>query len=411
MDTCVMAAQLLAQCLNGEVGTHRVGMAPPEMAPDRGDPARSPSVSPSVSATVNPPACEAWGRTPKPKANGEANGCTVAARPDPPATGLPPSLPLHDAPIAIEQSPSQPLVATTTAVSATPLPPVPMARIQPTVATPSPTLAWATGAPTAVTRMNGGSPLRNQADRLGAPASSDPWPTSGSRPSNGSQMYALRQASLQAGQMYTRANPQRYQNQWQRTTATPTHQDWQALLQREAAVMAQAQGRNRLTVIVGDSLALWMPPEALPQNRFWLNQSISGETTAHMLRRLHYFASARPDTIHIMAGINDLKQGASEDSVVRNLQQMVGRLRQQHPQAQIVVHSILPTRWESLPSDRIQRVNGRLAQLAQQPRVTFVDLQTAFADDQGQLRRELTTDGLHLSRQGYAVWRTALVSY
>jgi lysophospholipase L1-like esterase len=76
-----------------------------------------------------------------------------------------------------------------------------------------------------------------------------------------------------------------------------------------------------------------------------------------------------------------------------------------------VVHSILPTRWESLPSDRIQRVNGRLAQLAQQPRVTFVDLQTAFADDQGQLRRELTTDGLHLSRQGYAVWRTALVSY
>jgi lysophospholipase L1-like esterase len=211
--------------------------------------------------------------------------------------------------------------------------------------------------------------------------------------------------------MYTRANPQRYQNQWQRTTVSPTHQDWQALLQREAAVMTQAQGRNRLTVIVGDSLALWMPPEALPQNRFWLNQSISGETTSHMLRRLHYFANARPDTIHIMAGINDLKQGASEDSVVRNLQQMVGRLRQQHPQAQIVVHSILPTRWESLPSDQIQRVNGRLAQLAQQPGVSFVDLQTTFADDQGQLRRELTTDGLHLSRQGYAVWRTALVSY
>lgn len=252
---------------------------------------------------------------------------------------------------------------------------------------------------------------RDRSPGLGAPAISDPWPTSGSRPSNGNQMYALRRASLQAGQMYTRANPQRYQNQWQRTTASPTHQDWQALLQREATVMAQAQGRNRLTVIVGDSLALWMPPEALPQNRFWLNQSISGETTSHMLRRLHYFANARPDTIHIMAGINDLKQGASEDSVVRNLQQMVRQLRQQHPQAQIVVHSILPTRWESLPSDRIQRVNGRLAQLAHQPGVSFVDLQTSFADNQGQLRRELTTDGLHLSRQGYAVWRTALVSY
>ena len=224
-------------------------------------------------------------------------------------------------------------------------------------------------------------------------------------------MYALRRASLQAGQMYTRADPQRYRNQWQRATANPTHPDWQALLQREAAVMAQAQGRNRLTVIVGDSLALWMPPESLPQDRFWLNQSISGETTSHMLRRLHYFANARPDTIHIMAGINDLKQGASEATVARNLQQMVGQLRQQHPQAQIVVHSILPTRWESLPSDRIQRVNGQLAQLAHQPGVSFVDWRSSFADDQGQLRRELTTDGLHLSRQGYAVWRSALVSY
>jgi lysophospholipase L1-like esterase len=265
------------------------------------------------------------------------------------------------------------------------------------------------------------TPLRPMAPRPTAPPQvsrglmphtpSQPTWASQPRPVSGSQMYQFRLASLRAGELYTRANPQRYATQWQAATHLPSHQDWQALLQREATVMAQSQGRNRLTVVVGDSLALWLPSEALPQDRFWLNQSISGETTAHMLRRLDYFAHTRPDTIHVMAGINDLKNGASDTEVTQNIQQMLTRLRQQHPQAKIIVYSILPTRWDSLPSDRIRRINAQLAYLTAQQGAFFADLQPTFADGQGQLRRELTTDGLHLSRQGYEVWRTALVSY
>ncbi len=230
------------------------------------------------------------------------------------------------------------------------------------------------------------------------------------KPVTGSQLYQFRVAVLQAGEPYAQAVPYRYLSQWQRAFDSPTHEQWQGLLAAEAATMARRQGQAPLTVLVGDSLALWLPVDDLPADQLWLNQSISGETTAHMRRRLHYFATTRPTAIHLMAGINDLKQGATEAEVIDNLYQILTQLKQQHPQARLVVYSILPTRRRDLPSDRIQRVNHLLVTLARSQGATFVDLHPTFSDDQGQLRADLTTDGLHLSPQGYTLWRAALVN-
>lgn len=344
--------------------------------------AEIPVILASEVATVTD--CVAWGMAAKPKTNG-STGCTTATiDPVPNAGNYPLALPLHAEPVtAATSSRPQP----STLPPSRPMPtasPVPIGRLAPP---PQATTQTAT-----------------------RPTTQPAWARQ-VRPSSGPQLYQFRLASLRAGELYTRAAPARYAPQWQGAVANPTHQDWQALLQREAAVMAQAQGSNRLSVVVGDSLSLWLPAEALPRDRFWLNQSISGETTAHMLRRLHYFANTRPTTIHVMAGINDLKNGASDGEVVNNLNQLLTRLRQQHPQAQIVLYSILPTRWSHLPSDRIQRINNHLAYLARQQRVVFANLQPTFADGQGHLRRDLTTDGLHLSPQGYGVWQATLLSY
>ncbi|MBE9111190.1 G-D-S-L family lipolytic protein [Nodosilinea sp. LEGE 07298] len=238
--------------------------------------------------------------------------------------------------------------------------------------------------------------------------SSPPLDSAYLKPVTGSQLYQFRAAALAAGELYAQALPQRYLDQWQRAFMSPTHSDWQGLLTAEAETMARRQGQATLAIMVGDSLALWLPLDELPPNQLWLNQSISGETTSHMLQRLHYFADTRPQTIHIMAGINDLKNGVPEADVLDNLYQMMTRLKHQHPQAQLVVYSILPTRLRELPSDRIQRVNQRLAILSAYQGATFVDLQPTFSDSQGLLRLDLTTDGLHLSPSGYNLWQTAL---
>ncbi|MBX2862025.1 MAG: hypothetical protein KTR27_00595 [Leptolyngbyaceae cyanobacterium MAG.088] len=62
------------------------------------------------------------------------------------------------------------------------------------------------------------------------------------------------------------------------------------------------------------------------------------------------------------------------------------------------------------PSDRIRALNVQIEAIAQEQQVTYVDLHPAFSDDTGNLREELTTDGLHLNRFGYEVWQFAMTN-
>jgi len=53
-------------------------------------------------------------------------------------------------------------------------------------------------------------------------------------------------------------------------------------------------------------------------------------------------------------------------------------------------------------SDVIREINARLAESAEQNGYRFVELESALADENGFLRGEMTSDGVHLSAKGYA---------
>lgn len=205
----------------------------------------------------------------------------------------------------------------------------------------------------------------------------------------------------------------------------PRHQwnyeQWLAQLQREAEAIA-ANPPERLGVLAGDSISLWFPPELLPPQRTWLNQGISGEVSSGLLKRLPLFDNCNPEVIFVMIGINDLIRGVSPSEVLENHRAIVRDLVWVHPNARIVVQSILPhsgsgASWEgrdrllNIPNDRIGEINRELAAIASEEGVEFLDLYPLFADSQGNLRLDLTTDGLHLNEQGYLVWRTALMVF
>ncbi|RMF64816.1 MAG: hypothetical protein D6742_14110 [Cyanobacteria bacterium J069] len=234
-------------------------------------------------------------------------------------------------------------------------------------------------------------------------------PPSSIRPQSGAQQYQQRWAALQLGLTYTRMAADSFHPQWATATQQPTYEQWVSLLGNEARAMAAGQGSNRLSVLVGDSISQWFPVEQLSRDRFWLNQGISGDTSAGVLRRLSLFQNTRPTEIHLMVGINDLRRGASNADLLSNLSQIMQQLRQDHPQAQILVYSILPTRLPALPPERIYDINQNLEAIARQQKVAYVDLQRFFAEEtSGILRHDLTTDGIHLSRQGYALWQWAI---
>ena len=194
------------------------------------------------------------------------------------------------------------------------------------------------------------------------------------------------------------------------------YQQWVDLLRQEARAN---QNAPRLTVLLGDSISLWFPQHLLPGSRTWLNQAISGEQSDMMMRRLDALDGAQVETVFLMIGINDLISGTPESQIADNIDKAVQHLKEQHPEADIVVQSILPhgaeiATWEGrdrlllLPNNRIQAVNSALANIAQKHDIYYLDLYPLFVDGNGSLRSDLTTDGLHLNERGYLVWRTAI---
>ena len=108
-----------------------------------------------------------------------------------------------------------------------------------------------------------------------------------------------------------------------------TYEDWKNLLALEAKAITKGQGANHLSILVGDSLSMWFPTEKLPAGKLWLNQGISGDTSGGILKRLAAFSATRPDIIYIMAGINDLRKGASDETILRNHRRIIRSLTAQ----------------------------------------------------------------------------------
>jgi lysophospholipase L1-like esterase len=228
------------------------------------------------------------------------------------------------------------------------------------------------------------------------------------QPLSGKQLFYQRLAALRVGQIYTRVADEKSGSQFTGSKSKLSYQDWKGLLFLEARAMAEGQGANRLSIMVGDSLSMWFPKEKLPSGKLWLNQGISGDTSTGVSRRLSAFSKTRPDVIYVMAGINDLRQGVSDATILRNHRRIVRRLREDHPLTQIIVQSILPTRLPTVSNSRIRKINLSLAVIAKEEGANYLNIHNWFADFQGNLRQDLTTDGLHLSLNGYEVWQAAI---
>jgi lysophospholipase L1-like esterase len=200
-----------------------------------------------------------------------------------------------------------------------------------------------------------------------------------------------------------------------------SYPQWLDILKQEAKIAAKKKPQN-LTILAGDSLSLWFPPELLPEDRNWLNQGISGEVSNGLLQRLDIFDNTQPATILVMVGINDLIRGISDEEILNNYQQIITYLQKKHPQSQIIIQSILPhgaeqVTWEgknkllAVPNSRIRSLNKELEKIAMQQKVKYLNLHPLFTNKKGDMRREFSSDGLHLSPPGYLIWRTALQMY
>lgn len=139
-----------------------------------------------------------------------------------------------------------------------------------------------------------------------------------------------------------------------------------------------------------------------------LNRGINGDTTEDVLARLGE-ALQSPVAVSLLIGTNDLhtsRRLKDPATIVARVEQIIARIRASAPDAQIFLNSITPR--TPLFAPRIRAINKQYAALAQRSGSTWVDLWPALADDNDALRKEFTSDNLHLLPAGYEAWRDVL---
>ena len=168
-------------------------------------------------------------------------------------------------------------------------------------------------------------------------------------------------------------------------------------------------------VFLGNSIT-----EGFDLNRYFpqlntLNRGIAADHLDGVLDRLDNSALAlAPSKLVLMMGINDIGDGRDDAYLRQHFFTLLDTLTGALPDTDILVHSILPTspRWANCPPDQIQRMNEYLEILALDMGLVYIDLYTPMVQtDAPFFRREVTSDGLHLNDQGYALWASILAPY
>ncbi len=139
------------------------------------------------------------------------------------------------------------------------------------------------------------------------------------------------------------------------------------------------------------------------------NHGVGWDSTEGAISRLPLVEPSAPDKIFLKIGTNDISWGVSLADMAEDFDTLLSRLREQEPQAQIYVQSVLPRESDKL--EKIARVNAMQADLTKKHGAIYIDLTDVFAQSDGTLRAEFTEDGLHLNDAGYAVWGAALQPY
>lgn len=119
--------------------------------------------------------------------------------------------------------------------------------------------------------------------------------------------------------------------------------------------------------------------------------------------------------VYIMLGVNEIT--VSEESLKENMAAIVKLIRDNQPEGiPIYVLNITPTtRQKSDSSDfdqaNVKRLNGALAELCEEQECYLVDLWSCFADEDGYLPADASTDGVHLKAPQYRVMADYILSH
>lgn len=190
-------------------------------------------------------------------------------------------------------------------------------------------------------------------------------------------------------------------------------QDWANLQKYQADNHnIEKQPLENLVVFMGNSITenwIHSSPDFFSKNNY-IGRGIGGQTTPQMLIRfIPDVIDLKPQVVVILAGTNDIagNTGASTVKMITdNIKAMA--LLAVARDIKVVLSSVIPVynypwRMQINPIDQIAEVNQWLKNYAQENGHIYLDYYSAMVDKRKGLKRELSEDGVHPNKKGYAI--------
>ncbi len=171
-------------------------------------------------------------------------------------------------------------------------------------------------------------------------------------------------------------------------------------------------------IFLGDSITDYCRWSEMFQNLNIKNRGIVGDMTGGVVKRLNEVVSSSPDKIFIMIGVNDLSSRRLEISEIEdNYEKIIKFIIKKTPLTIIYVQSLLPVN-EDIPNrlghattQQVIKVNKAIRQLCVKYQLQYIDLFANFRNNNNQLKKEYTSDGLHPNGKGYSLWMEAIEDF
>lgn len=149
-----------------------------------------------------------------------------------------------------------------------------------------------------------------------------------------------------------------------------------------------------------------------------INMGISGDFSEGLIKRISNVTSHCPTKVFLMIGINDIIEQVSLAQIQDNYVELINLLKSGCPNTDILVQSTLPTEGlngyfssSKTHNEIVIALNSFLHTYCMKHGLEFIDMYPDFVDDNNLLKKSLSKDGVHLTKEGYDIWLGYLNKY
>lgn len=164
-------------------------------------------------------------------------------------------------------------------------------------------------------------------------------------------------------------------------------------------------------VWMGDSITEQGWWSYLTKERNIINLGIGGDTTPGMLARLPEILEAQPSKIFLMGGVNDLSGNRPVEEISDNVRKMLVMVKERAPKCVVYLQSVITPNDDVIAypyaagkQEQTAELNEHYKALCDEGLAVWVDLRPLLHNEKGEVREELTKDGIHIHPEAYRIW-------